>query len=63
MLKYGDELREASPGIMLGADGGFTIRYSYATRTAGRTVRFTEATGDHCSATEPTFTSTAFTPK
>jgi hypothetical protein len=54
MLKYGEELREASPGIMLGADGGFTspqfVRY-LDSRAHG--TFYGGYTGDHFSATLP----------
>lgn len=54
MLKYGQELREASPGIMLGADGGFTnpqfVRH-LDSRAHG--TFYGGYSGDHFSATEP----------
>jgi hypothetical protein len=54
MLRFGRELREASPGIMLGADGGFTnpqyVRYKDS-RAHGTYYGGYE--GDHFSAVEP----------
>ncbi|HKW99260.1 MAG TPA: hypothetical protein VJN43_16085 [Bryobacteraceae bacterium] len=54
MLRFGRELREASPGIMLGADGGFTnpqyVRY-LDSRAHGTFYGGYE--GDHFSSVEP----------
>jgi hypothetical protein len=54
MLRFGQQLREASPGIMLGADGGFTnpqyVRY-LDSRAHGTFYGGYE--GDHFSAVEP----------
>jgi hypothetical protein len=54
MLRFGRELREASPGIMLGADGGFTnpqyVRYEDS-RAHG--TFYGGYSGDHFSAVEP----------
>jgi len=54
MLRFGQQLREASPGIMLGADGGFTnpqyVRYEDS-RAHG--TYYGGYSGDHFSAVEP----------
>ncbi len=54
MLKFGRDLREASPGVMMGADGGFTnpqyVRY-LDSRAHG--TFYGGYLGDHFAATEP----------
>jgi len=54
MLKFGRELREASPGIMLGADGGFTNpQYVRFLDSRAHGTFYGGYEGDHFAAVEP----------
>jgi hypothetical protein len=54
MLRFGQELREASPGIMLGADGGFTNpHYVRQEDSRAHGTFYGGYAGDHFAAVEP----------